>query len=214
MVAKFGLVERAEIERRLVEEGEAAFARLGLKHANVEALALAVGISKGAFYSFFDSKEALYLAVLLAQVDGVRARVLSHLEDAARSPRDAFEAFLQALLEEYETNPILRRLIEHPDELERVHRKAGEGRAEAKETLGFEPLRAFLASAAQAGQGPKVSAEIVLGAVVLLPQLLLHKQEPGVGDWGPLMRFLIAAIADAAFGPDAPLDKDSAHGSV
>lgn len=214
MVAKFSAIERAEIVRRLVEAGEAAFARLGLKHANVDALAASAGISKGAFYSFFDSKEALYLAVLLAQADGVQARVLSPLEDAARSPRAAFEAFLTALMAEYDSNPILRRLIEHPDELERVRRKAGGARAEAKEALGFQPLRAFLDSAAASGRGAQVPAEIVLGAVALLPQLLLHKKEPGVGDWAPLEGFLITAIADAAFGPSGQAEKDDAHGFV
>lgn len=214
MVAKFSGIERAEIERRLVEAGEAAFARLGLKHANVEALAAVAGISKGAFYSFFDSKEALYLAVLLAQAEGVQARVLSHLDDPARSPRVAFEAFLRALMAEYDSNPILRRLIEHPDELERVRRKAGGARAEANEVLGFQPLRAFLDSAAAAEQGAQVPSKIVLGVVVLLPQLLLHKIEPGVGDWAPLESFLITAIADAAFGPGVQTEEDELHGSV
>ena len=214
MVARFSLVERAEIEQRLVEAGEAAFSRLGLKHASIDMLAQAAGISKGAFYSFFDSKEALYSAVLQAQAEGVQARVLSHLKDKTRSPRAAFEAFLRALMLEYETNPVLRRLIDHPDELERVRRKAGAGRAEAKQALGFEPVRIFLTDAAEAGQGARVAEDVILGAVVLLPQLLLHKQEPGVGDWAPLEQFLITAIASAAFGPEYPSEENKTHGPV
>ena len=214
MVSRFSDSERAEIERRLVAEGEAAFARLGLKHTSVEALALAAGISKGAFYSFFDSKEALYLAVLLAQAEGVRVRVLSHLGAPDQSPRAAYEAFLRALMAEYEANLILRRLIEHPDELERVRRKAGVARANAKDRLGFEPLRTFQNAAAKSGKGARVPVDIVLGATVLLPQLLLHKAEPGVGDWPALEDFLSKAIANAAFGMRDQAGMEDADGSV
>jgi AcrR family transcriptional regulator len=56
--------ERDHIQARLKQAGLDAFARRGLRGTTVEELAQAAAISKGAFYRFYDSKEALLLALL------------------------------------------------------------------------------------------------------------------------------------------------------
>ena len=48
--------EKKLINERLLEQGNKQFSAFGLKKTNVEELARAAGISKGAFYLFYNSE--------------------------------------------------------------------------------------------------------------------------------------------------------------
>ena len=52
------------IRRDLIREARCCGATVGMRKTSVEQLTEAVGISKGSFYKFFDSKELLFFAVL------------------------------------------------------------------------------------------------------------------------------------------------------
>jgi AcrR family transcriptional regulator len=57
--------ERAEIREALVEAGEECFLRYGPQKITVADLTDEVGIAKGSFYTFFDSKSELFLEVFI-----------------------------------------------------------------------------------------------------------------------------------------------------
>ena len=52
------------IRRDLIREARCCGVTVGMRKTSVEQLTEAVGISKGSFYKFFDSKELLFFAVL------------------------------------------------------------------------------------------------------------------------------------------------------
>ena len=56
--------EKELIRKRLLKEGYKQFSAYGLKKTNIEELAEAAKISKGAFYLFYESKEALFMDVV------------------------------------------------------------------------------------------------------------------------------------------------------
>lgn len=60
------LTEQGKTENRgrLLEAAAAEFARKGLEDANINEISLAAGFAKGTVYNHFDSKEALFLAVV------------------------------------------------------------------------------------------------------------------------------------------------------
>jgi AcrR family transcriptional regulator len=60
----FSAQERAAIRRNLLAQGRARLATLGMSKISVEELAHAAHISKGAFYQFFPSKEALFITLM------------------------------------------------------------------------------------------------------------------------------------------------------
>ena len=64
MATAFTAKERASIEKRLREVALECAASLGMRRTTVDELARRAGISKGAFYSFFESKEHLFLSML------------------------------------------------------------------------------------------------------------------------------------------------------
>ena len=79
--------ESKEVTRtRLIEAAERLFIRRGFDNASVEDISEAAGYSRGAFYSNFDDKEQLFLAVIDRRgpkgIDGVS---LPSLDSASRT---------------------------------------------------------------------------------------------------------------------------------
>ena len=56
--------QNEKIRRDLIREARCCGVTVGMRKTSVEQLTEAVGISKGSFYKFFDSKELLFFAVL------------------------------------------------------------------------------------------------------------------------------------------------------
>ena len=56
--------QNEQIRRDLIREARRCGVTIGMRKTSVEQLTEAVGISKGSFYKFFDSKELLFFAVL------------------------------------------------------------------------------------------------------------------------------------------------------
>jgi len=60
-----------EIEKRLVTAARTCFASHGYSGVNVADICKSAGISKGSFYRYFDSKEAIFIAAARSTVDAV-----------------------------------------------------------------------------------------------------------------------------------------------
>ena len=65
---------------RLIEAAERTFIRKGFDDASVEEISETAGFSRGAFYSNFENKDEVFLAV----VDRRRPQIVSALEDIFR----------------------------------------------------------------------------------------------------------------------------------
>lgn len=64
LARKFTEQEKEFITLRLKQECEIMWGQFGYKKTNIDELCRKVGISKGAFYLFFDSKEQLFIETL------------------------------------------------------------------------------------------------------------------------------------------------------
>ncbi len=101
--------EKELIRQRLLEQGYKQFSSYGLKKATVEDLAAAAGISKGAFYQFYESKEALFMQVLEERAERrFRQEMLAMLDLPGPSPRANLLALLQKAFSLFKTMPMLR----------------------------------------------------------------------------------------------------------
>jgi AcrR family transcriptional regulator len=100
--------EKELIRKRLLEQGYKQFSVYGLKKTNVEALAEASGISKGAFYLFYESKEVLFMDVIELAEERFRQEVLAVIDLPGPSPRVRLFAVLKKAFSLLETIPILQ----------------------------------------------------------------------------------------------------------
>lgn len=84
--------ETEQLRKALLKEARHCAVTLGMKKTSVDQLTKAVGIAKGSFYKFYESKEMLFFAVLEsihAELYGVADRVLSENSDLPPSKRAA-----------------------------------------------------------------------------------------------------------------------------
>jgi len=108
--------ESARIRARLLDVARERLAVTGFKKTSVEAITRGAGISKGAFYLFFDKKEDLWLEVLRVAEAELRARLLEEIEAWDGSPKEGLRRLFEALFDAVTVHPLLRALAD-PEEL-------------------------------------------------------------------------------------------------
>lgn len=79
--------KRAEVRRRLLDAAGTVFARRGVGAASVDEVARAAGLTKGAIYSNFGSKDELFLALLADRI-AARLDVVGELPPAEAPAAD------------------------------------------------------------------------------------------------------------------------------
>ena len=88
--------ETEQLRKALLKETRRCAATLGMKKTSVDQLTKAVGIAKGSFYKFYESKEMLFFAVLEnihSELYDVADRVLSETDNLSQ-PECAAKAIL------------------------------------------------------------------------------------------------------------------------
>lgn len=73
---RFSENEKEQIRTKLLIEGESLFSTFGLKKVTIDEITAAVNIAKATFYTFYDSKEALYLDI----IQSTQAKIFAELD--------------------------------------------------------------------------------------------------------------------------------------
>jgi len=107
--------EREEIREGLVDAGEEHFLRAGPRKTTIEDLTDEVGIAKGSFYTFFDSKGELFLQVFVRLRDELVAETLEAVSDV-EDGREGIRRLLHTHVEWLEDNPIIQKLASDVDQ--------------------------------------------------------------------------------------------------
>lgn len=178
--------ERDAIQTALLAQGQRLFAAHGLRKTSVEELAVAAGISKGAFYLFFDSKEALFFTLLERYEAHVQAVLLEQIARADLPPRQRMAALLERALDAWRSEPLFSRFSRA--EYEQLIRRLPPERIAAH--LRGDELFAERFNAAWAAQGVILAAApaLVAGLIRSLFFVSLHEDE-----FGPIYPEVIAA---------------------
>ena len=100
--------EKELIHKRLLEQGYKQFSAHGLKKTNIEELAEAAKISKGAFYLFYESKEALFMDVAELAEQRYRQEILAVIDLPGPSPRARLFAIFKKAFGLLKSIPILQ----------------------------------------------------------------------------------------------------------
>lgn len=183
MSNRFSDADRERIREDLLATGRDRFERYGLSKTTIADLTDPVGIANGTFYQFFDSKEALFLEVLDREGERLLPELIAPFEDdSLEEPEAVIVAFLTRLMDEIETNPLVRQLVVESDELDRLrdaHTDA-ELEAERRESLAyFLPyVEAWYEAGAVVGPDP----ETVANAIRAVSLLTLHIEDLGGGE--------------------------------
>jgi AcrR family transcriptional regulator len=107
MPKAFSELEKQIIRQRLLDQGYKQFSVYGLKKTNIEEIAKAAGISKGAFYGFYESKEELFMDVIEETEVRVRKELLAAIELPGHSPRARLYQIFKKAISLFSSIPIL-----------------------------------------------------------------------------------------------------------
>ncbi|UBU18450.1 TetR/AcrR family transcriptional regulator [Nonomuraea gerenzanensis] len=201
MPPAFSAAEKARITRLLLDNGLRLFTTQGLRKTSLEDLVAGTGIAKSTFYVFFDSKEALYLELMLAQMAEVKSRVIDGALRKEPGTRAGLRAFLHATLAELDGNPLYGRLMTHPEEMAAVARKLDLDRVTSAPDNPVTALAAYLAEHSDdlSGDDPEVIVG-VLQAVLMMP---LHRDRLARPDLYPqILDRLIDLVATGLTRPE------------
>ena len=190
--------ESVRIRARLAEAARATFAQRGLRGTTVDELARAAGISKGAFYRFFDSKEALLLALL----DEDEIAMHAEIEAAIRAePERGIDVLVDSALDAVRANPLMPVLLS-PEALRLLASRPPEEQAALLER-DVRLVDRVLAVLAEAGITLGLSRAALLGLMRSLVFVGLHRSEVGEDQLDELGLWLKACLR-GALQPAAP----------
>ena len=195
MPRAFTDTERDAIRERLLAAGKDLFARRGIRATTVEQLARAAGVSKGAFYLFYPSKEALFFAMVEEVETAMQAR-LKH--QVAAAPHDALRLLLRASLQARDDNPLFDVAIS--EEAVAVMRTMAPEEQEAFLRRDVEMTEAIAAHLAAAGAGITVSPEVLAGLLRAMVFVGMHREDIGAGMAPAVEDFLVDSLARALAG--------------
>lgn len=112
--------EKEKIRAKLLEAGRSCFLRYGLKKTTIEDVVGPAGIAKSSFYLFFDSKEALFIEVMMAELPAMTKRLLDASFGATDDVREALVLLMRGVVREMETNELARILLDERAEWQRL----------------------------------------------------------------------------------------------
>jgi AcrR family transcriptional regulator len=193
MPKAFNERERAAIEAALREHGRRLFAAQGLRKTGVEELAAAAGISKGAFYGFFASKEEFFFTLLEEYEATFQAELLAAIARQDLAPRERMAALLGRSLAVMRSEPLLTRLDQA--EYAQLLRRLPPERVAAHLAGDDAFAERFVAAWAAQGVSLALEPQLVAGLIRALFFVSLHESELSPGIYPAVERELIALLA-------------------
>lgn len=185
--------ERAQIHTQLLAKGQELFGLHGIRKTNVEEITRAVGISKGAFYLFYESKEALFFAILQQFEAEYRARLIADLARPGLSPHQR----LVTVLGQSVTLALAHPLFAHfgSDEFAYLLRKLPAEQPDTHMSSDVEFSRQFIAAARAAGITITATPELMTSLLRALVMLNFHKDMIGPADYRQVVAVLVEQVA-------------------
>jgi len=168
------------IGERLLEQGYRQFSAYGLKKTSVEELAAASGISKGAFYLFYESKEALFMDVIEEAEKRFRLEVLGVIDLPGPSPRARLLAVFRKAFGLLKTIPILQFFTSSDYEL--LFRRVPPEKLQEHLASDQVFIQELLERCRQAGIPIRMPIREISGLLYALVLTVLHEDDFGPGN--------------------------------
>lgn len=127
MPRAFDESEKQTIRDALIAAGLRRFEQAGLRGARIDDICRDVGIAKGSFYAFFESKEDLFMAIVEEREERHRQDMYNHIDAAKGAPRRRAGGFFDLIMRKIESDPILNLVVVN-NEIAYLTRKLGPAR--------------------------------------------------------------------------------------
>jgi AcrR family transcriptional regulator len=106
----FSEQEKKLIKKDLIKKATELFGTYGLRKTNLEEITSSVGIAKGSFYSFYNSKEELFLDVLQQSEKALINEMRTILKTFKTNPKEKFRDFINFHIKIPKEHPIIQQV--------------------------------------------------------------------------------------------------------
>jgi AcrR family transcriptional regulator len=193
MPKAFSEHEKQTIRAQMRDKGKKLFEKQGIKKTSVDELAQAVGISKGAFYLFYASKEELFLEILEELETDFRTRIFDFSIGPKSNARQHLANLFKDTLLTWDEYPLLKNF--GMTEYEYLARKLPPKRVQAHANRDDEFVVDFIKRIKQKGIAVKASPRIVSSLMKSLFFVGLHREDLGSEAYLESMEILANLVA-------------------
>jgi AcrR family transcriptional regulator len=185
--------EKEIIRQQMLEKGKKLFEKQGLKKTSVNELAQAVGISKGAFYLFYDSKEELFMQILEGLETVFRTRIFDFSIHLKVDARTRLANFLKSALLTWDQYPLLKNFGR--SEYEYLARKLPPERIQAHASRDNEFVEEFIQKIKRERISIQASPLAISNLMKSLFFVSLHRDDLGTEGYVQSMEILTDLVA-------------------
>ena len=185
--------EKELIRAQMREKGKRLFERQGVKKTSVEELAQAVGISKGAFYLFYESKEELFMEILEGLETDFRKRIFDFSISRKQDARQLLARLFKDALLTWDESPLLKNFGR--TEYEYLARKLPPQRVQAHADRDTAFVDEFIKRIKREGIQVKASPRLISNLMKSLFFVSLHRDDLGRDAYVESMEILADLIA-------------------
>lgn len=193
MPKAFSEHEKETIRAQMREKGKKLFEKQGLKKTSVDELAQAVGISKGAFYLFYQSKEELLMEILEELEKDFRARIFDFSINPKSNARLLLSKLFKDALLTWDEYPLLKNF--GMAEYEYLARKLPPQRVQAHANRDDEFVDEFIKRIKREGIAVKAPPRVVSNLMKSLFFVSLHRDDLGTDAYIESMEILAELVA-------------------
>lgn len=189
--------EREIIRRKIIDRGKDCFARYGVKKTSIEDLTKDLGIAKSSFYSFFNSKEDLFLHIFKEEREALKDSLLENSFLKYRTePDKAVRAYLHYLLNIVNNHPIWRKVFVEKEYVELTISLSSEEKIRNIHRENVAIILPFFEEWADAGLLIDKNARLLAETTFAVFSLTRFRNEIGDDDFPEIMDILIDLLAE------------------
>lgn len=193
MPRAFSEEEKRIIRQQMREKSKRLFELHGLRKTSIDDITQAAGISKGAFYQFYESKEVLFLEIMEQMESELRESVLAHALLPKENARQNVRRILRSFLLTYDAYPLLKHFTQ--SDFDYLVRKLPTERVQAHTNRDAKFLESFIKKIKREGIPLKVSPRVSINLIWSMFLVSLHRHEFGEDDYAETMKIMTDLIA-------------------
>ena len=189
--------EREIIRRKIIDRGKDCFARYGIKKTSIEDLTKDLGIAKSSFYSFFSSKEDLFLQIFKEEREALKDNLLENSFLKYRTePDKAVRAYLHYLLNIVNNHPVWKKVFIEKEYVELTIFLSSEEKIRNIHKENVAMILPFFEEWADAGLLIDKDARILAETTFAVFSLTRFRNEIGDEDFPKIMDFFIDLLTE------------------
>jgi AcrR family transcriptional regulator len=188
--------EKDGIRTALIDKGKELFGKYGIRKTSITDLTDAVGIAKGSFYIFYNSKEELFFYILKKTEEEIHGDILHNLLSIDDLSVEKVKTFFKDLYFNVESNSFLKRIMDK-DEVNHLWRKLPASMKDENISIDIDTAGNLIQALEERGFTINEDKSILAGILRAIFLIMLHKEEIGERIYPKVINKLIDIVFES-----------------